>query len=219
MCNSGCIPPKPGFLEGMRALCNRYGIALIFDEVITGFRTGTGGAQTLYNVVPDLAVFGKALASGYPISVLTGRKEWMRLIAEGKVIHAGTMNSGNPSIAAALATLDVLESENVPANLFEKGRRLMDGLRRAGEETGHALRVQGLGPMFHVGFIGEREVHEYRDTLHYDRAKYARFVAGMQERGIRLIGRGLWYISSVHSAEEIDFALDAARETLKEIEG
>src|SRR5205807_582625 len=108
MCNSGCIPPEPGFLAGLRGLCDRHSIVLIFDEVITGFRLGMGGAQTYYNVVPDLAVFGKAMASGYPISVLAGRRSLMQLVADGKVIHAGTMNAGQPSVAAALATLEAL---------------------------------------------------------------------------------------------------------------
>jgi len=188
MCNSGCIPPAPGFLEGLRALCDRYGALLIFDEVITGFRLALGGAQDYFGVVPDLAVFGKALASGYPISVLAGRERWMRRIADGGVIHAGTMNAGNPCVAAALATLDVLERENVPAGLGARGRRLMEGLRAAAEGTGRPLLVQGPGPMFHAGFTDRTEVNDYRDTLAYDKSLYAHFVARMQERGVRLIG-------------------------------
>jgi glutamate-1-semialdehyde 2,1-aminomutase len=214
MCNSGCIPPEPEFLPGLRRLCDRYGILLIFDEVITGFRLALGGAQAYYDVVPDLAVFGKAMASGYPISVLAGRQQWMQRIAEGAVIQAGTMNSGNPSVAAAAATLEALERGRVHERLFALGERLMSGLREAARATGQPLLLQGPGPMFHAGFTALPRVRDYRETLAYDRAAYAAFVFGMQERGIRLIGRGLWYLSAAHTAEEIDQAVAAAGEVL-----
>ena len=215
MCNSGCIEPAPGFLAGLRQLCDAHGIVLIFDEVITGFRLGLGGAQKHFGVVPDLAIFGKAMASGYPISVLAGKRRFMEKIADGTVIHAGTMNSGNPSIAAAQATLDVLESENVHPRLFELGRRLMEGLRDAAIRAGRPMLVQGPGPMFHAGFTPLTEVRDFRETLTYDKPRYAAFVAAMQERGIRLIGRGLWYISAAHTREEIDQCIATAYEVLK----
>lgn len=137
MCNTGCIPPQAGFLEGIRALCDRYGIVFILDEVVTGFRLGMGGAQRFFGVTPDLAIFGKAMASGYPISVLCGKRELsdgrplMQLMAQGKVVHAGTLNGGNPSVAAAAATLAVLEEDRVHERLFALGKRLMKGLEDA----------------------------------------------------------------------------------------
>ena len=217
MCNNGCIPPAPGFLQGIRDICDEFGIIFILDEVITGFRLGLGGAQEYFGVTPDLAIFGKAMASGYPISVLCGKRELMQLVADGTVIHAGTMNSGNSCIAAALATIEVLEAEGTHAQLFELGQKLMSGLTQIAEETGHNMLVQGMGPMFHVGFTDAEKVTDFRGTFVYDKAKYAQFLQGMQERGIRLIGRGLWYISAVHTTEDIDFCLDMARETLQEM--
>jgi glutamate-1-semialdehyde 2,1-aminomutase len=215
MCNSGCIPPEPGFLEGLRHLCDQYEIALIFDEVITGFRLSLGGAQAYYGVTPDLAVFAKAMANGYPISALAGKQRWMQPIADGKVIHAGTMNSSNPTVAAALATIEVLERDNVHAHIFALSARLMDGLRAAAHDTGQPLLVQGPGPMFQTGFTPLAQVRDYRDSLSYDRAKFGLFVREMQERGIRLIGRGLWYLSAVHTEAEIDQAIETAHEVLR----
>ncbi|MBI3864354.1 MAG: aspartate aminotransferase family protein, partial [Planctomycetia bacterium] len=214
MCNSGCIEPAPGFLQGLRELCDRHGIVLIFDEVITGFRLGLGGAQRHYGVTPDVGVFGKAMASGYPISVLAGKRRFMEKIADGTVIHAGTMNSGNPSIAAAQATLDVLEGEAVHPRLFELGRQLMEGLRDASRRAGRPLLVQGPGPMFHTGFTPLDKVRDFRETLTYDKPRYAAFVAAMQDKGIRLIGRGLWYISAAHTTQDIERCVATAYEVL-----
>jgi glutamate-1-semialdehyde 2,1-aminomutase len=218
MCNTGCIPPEPGFLEGLRALCDRYGVLLIFDEVITGFRLGLSGAQGYFGVTPDLAVFAKAMASGYPISALAGKAKVMQLIAEGKVIHAGTMNSGNPTVSAALATIEVLEEENVHPRLFALGQKLMEGLRTEAKKAGQPVLIQGLGPMFHMGFTDRERVRDMREAFAYDKAKYAQFARGMQERGIRLIGRGLWYLSAAHTESEIDHAIATAGETLKEMQ-
>jgi glutamate-1-semialdehyde 2,1-aminomutase len=216
MCNSGCIPPAPGYLEGAREICDRAGILLIFDQVIAGFRLGGSDSA---GVVPDLAVFGKAMANGYPISALAGKREWMRLVADSRVIHAGTMNAGNPSVAAALATLTILERDGGPARLAALGARLMTGLRDAARAAGQTVPIQGPGAMFHMGFTERQEVQDYRDTFAYDKAKYAAFVLAMQDRGIRLIGRGLWYVSAAHTEGEIDRCVDAAKEALRELPG
>ncbi len=217
MCNSGCIEPEPGFLAGLRALSHRHNVVLIFDEVITGFRLGTGGAQKHYGVTPDLAVFGKAMASGYPISALAGRRRFMEKIADGTVIHAGTMNSSNPTIAAAQATLQALESEMIHPRLYELGQRLMTGLREVSLRAGQPLLIQGPGPMFHTGFTPLTKVRDFRETLSYDKPRYSRFVAAMQERGIRLIGRGLWYVSAAHTPQEIEHCIETAYAALSEI--
>lgn len=217
MCNNGCVEPDPGFLAGLRELCDEHGIALIFDEVITGFRLGLAGAQGHYGVTPDLAIFGKAMANGYPISLLAGKERWMRWISDGKVIHAGTMNSGQPGVAAAAATLRVLERDRVHERLFRLGARLMAGLREAGARFNHPLLVQGPGPMFHLGFTDVQSVHDLRDTFQYDKLKLGRFVAAMQDRGVRLIGRGLWYISAAHTDADVDRALEVATDVLQDL--
>ncbi|MFA6946971.1 MAG: aspartate aminotransferase family protein [Pedobacter sp.] len=215
MCNSGCIPPEEGFLQGLRDICDQYGIALIFDEVITGFRLSLGGAQQYFNITPDLSIFAKAMASGYPISAVVGKKEWMAEIEKANVIHAGTMNSSNATVAAALATIQVLEEQQPYDRMFSYGIKLMEGLRSAAAETGHDLLVQGMGPMFNISFTKAKKVKEYRDTFSADRTKLNAFIAGMHDRGVRIIGRGLWYISAAHTEQDIQFALEKAREVLR----
>ncbi|MFC5409287.1 aspartate aminotransferase family protein [Larkinella bovis] len=215
MCNNGCITPQKGFLQGLRDLCDQYGIALIFDEVITGFRVSLRGAQHYFGITPDLSIFAKAIASGYPISAIVGKREWMSLIEEAKVIHAGTMNASNPTVAAALATIQVLERDQPHERLYRLGQKLMAGLTKAAAETGQNLRVQGLGPMFHTGFTDLETVTDYRATLSYDKAKLGKFIAAMHDKGVRVIGRGLWYISAAHTEADIDHAIQTARQVLE----
>ena len=215
MCNNGCILPEPGFLEGLRDLCNDYGIALIFDEVICGFRVAPGGGQEYFNITPDLSIFAKAIASGYPISAIVGKRAWMDVIEQGKVIHAGTMNSGNASVAAALATIGILQKDSPYDLLYRYGKKLMDGLKKVARETNQNMVVQGLGPMLHSGFSNHEIAKDYRDTLRYDKGKLGRFVAGMHDRGVRVIGRGLWYLSAAHEEKDIDQAIATARDVLK----
>lgn len=217
MCNSGCILPEPGYLKGLREITEKYNLALIFDEVITGFRTSLGGAQQYYGVTPDISVFAKAIASGFPISAIVGKKDWMQLVADSKVIHAGTMNSACALIAAALGTLEVLEESGTHERIFRLGKRLMEGLDRASQETGQNLLVQGLGPMFHTSFSDLKKIKEFRDLRHCEQPKSKMFVQGLQQRGVRIIGRGLWYISSVHTEEHIDHAILMAKDALKEL--
>jgi glutamate-1-semialdehyde 2,1-aminomutase len=214
MCNNGCILPAKGFLEGLREICDKYDIALIFDEVITGFRVSLGGAQQYFGVTPDLSVFAKAMASGYPISAIVGKRKWMSVIEDSKVIQAGTMNSSNATVAAALATIEILEAEAPYNRLFQYGEKLMEGLKRAAVETKQNLLVQGPGPMFNIGFTELSAVKDYRDTLSFDRIKLRKFITGMQDKKVRVIGRGLWYISTAHTENDIDHAIETSKEVL-----
>lgn len=217
MCNNGCVLPNEGFLEGLREICSEYGIALIFDEVITGFRLSIGGAQKYFGITPDLSIFAKAIASGYAISAIVGKKEWMALIEQAQVIHAGTMNAANPTVAAALATITVLERELPYQRMFELGNKLMQGIRKAATEHGHAMLVEGPGPMFAISFTEIDQTKDYRDTLRADKAKLSRFIAAMHDEGVRVIGRGLWYISAVHTEEDIDLAISTVDKVLKSL--
>lgn len=215
MCNNGCIMPERGFLQGLRELCDQYGVGLIFDEVICGFRVALGGAQEYLGVTPDLSIFAKAIGSGYPISAIVGKKEWMNLIETSQVIHAGTMNSSNPTVAAALATIGVLENEMPFDRMFEYGKKLRLGLGAAAKETGQNLLVQGVGPIVYTGFGELEKVRDFRDVLSLDKEKLNRFIAEMHNGGIRVIGRGLWYIGAAHTEEDIERAIHTAKEVLR----
>lgn len=220
MCNTGCIEPRSGYLEGLRRLCSEHGTLLIFDEVITGFRLALGGAQEYYSVVPDLAVLGKAVASGFPISVIAGRRDVMEFLGQGRTIQAGTLNANTTSVAACMASLRLLEQDDRAAykQLRDHGNRLMRGLREAATEAGLPVLLQGPGPVFHMGFTTEPAVHDYRDVVRsFDTERHGRFVAGMLGHGIRLLGRGIWYLSTVHTNDDVDAALTAARQVLAEI--
>jgi glutamate-1-semialdehyde 2,1-aminomutase len=176
-----------------------------------------GGSQRYFGITPDMSIFAKAMGSGYPISAIVGKREWMSLIEEAKVIHAGTMNSSNATIAAALATIEVLEKENPYERMFRLGNKLMDGLRKAAADNNHNLLVQGPGPMFNIGFTDLKSVNDYRDTLSYDRAKLGKFISAMHDERIRIIGRGLWYISAAHTEADIDHAIEVSTRVLGSI--
>ncbi|WP_206030090.1 aspartate aminotransferase family protein [Roseomonas sp. AR75] len=214
MCNQGCIEPLPGFLQGLRAICDEHGSALIFDEIITGFRIGLGGAQGHYGVTPDLALFGKALGSGFPLAAIAGREAWMAPLEAGRTYHAGTMNGNNACIAAGLATVEILERDDALRRIATLGAALRDGLAQLGAKHGIALRVQGPGPMFHMGFSTLARATEFRHVAADDKAAYHAFCQAMLLEGVRLIERGLWYVSAAHTEDDIAFTLAAADRSL-----
>lgn len=216
MCNSGVIMPAPGYLEGVRDLCTRFGTVLIFDEVITGFRVHAGGAQALLGVTPDLATFGKAMANGFPLSAVGGRREIMDLISDGTVVHAGTFN-GNPlAMAAALATIDELGRDAGEAyrRLTGLGTRLMEGIRGAASAAGVPVLLQGPGPVFYMWLTDAPAVSDYRAAARISGESYAWFAAAMLAAGVRVIPGGRWYLSCSHTDEDIDQTIQAAAAAL-----
>ncbi len=210
MCNTSVILPKPGFLEGVRQECTARGILLIFDEIITGFRVALGGAQSYFGVTPDLAVFGKAMAAGFPISCIAGRREIMEQIACGEVNHAGTFNSNVICTAAALATIAELEQDNgrIYGVIQDSGERLMREMMDLARARSIPVNVQGLGAIFHVAFTEQDGLFEYRDYLQCDTKRYEHLTVALAERGIRVVPRGTWYLSSAHSQNDIAMTLE-----------
>jgi len=217
MCNNGGILPRPGFLEGLRELCTASGAALIFDEVITGFRVALGGAQAYLGVTPDLATFAKAVAGGFPVSVIAGKNEWMHHFGDLSIAHAGTYNSNAPCMAATLAALDMLAADDgaLLEHAHAMGNRLADGVRELGVKGGKEVHVRGVGPVLHVSFSEPVEVVDYRTFAQRDQEAPVRFWLALQERGIRTTPEGLWFVSTALTEADVEKTLAAVAESLE----
>ncbi|MGB6455785.1 MAG: aspartate aminotransferase family protein [Streptosporangiaceae bacterium] len=201
LCNSGVIAPPEGYLAGLRSLCDATNTVLIFDEVITGFRVAFGGAVQRFGVVPDLTVYAKAIAGGYPMSAIAGSASIIDQITSG-VVHAGTYN-GNPIVlAAAAATLDVLGGDGVYDAFEARGRELAQGLRSSIERHGVIGAVNQVGPVVQVLF-GVPELDTFEQFLAGDQDFYDRLTVEMLRRGIFSLPGGRWYISAAHTARDI----------------
>lgn len=213
LCNSSCLMPRPGYLEGVRELATRYGIVLIFDEVITGFRVAPGGAQDLLGVTPDLATFGKAVAAGFPLSVIAGKKDIMGLIAEKRVLHGGTFNGNPVSLAAAYPCLETLSAGrgSVLKQVRARGEALINGITNLAKEAAIPLLVNGVGAVFHLSFTTRQSMYTYRDTLDCNIQARDRFIDGMLQCGVYLLPDGRWYVSAAHSEADIERSLKCVR--------
>jgi len=209
LCNSGVIAPAHGYLEAARALTERYGIVLVFDEVITGFRLALGGAQQRYGVVPDVAIYAKAIAAGFPLSVVAGRRAVMDVIATGAVKHSGTYN-GNPiSLAAADAALQELSHPGVYDHLNALGSILADGARAHLADHGLPAIVHQAGPVMQILFTGQESVRDYRGFVACDATQSEALVQALRAHGILTLPDGRWYLSTVHTETDMQEALNA----------
>lgn len=216
MCNSGAIMPVPGYLEAVREACTRNGTILIFDEVITGFRVGPGGAQKRLGVTPDLAVFAKAIANGFAVAALAGRSDIMDQLAGGNIIHGGTYNAQAVNMAATVATLKRLSTPGVYEQMEDRGRRLMDGLAKAFKDADVPATVTGFPQIFHVGLGLTEPPVNYRDCLRVDRAGYVRLATLLLQRRVRALERGAWFLSTEHDEAIVDTTIAAMRDALAE---
>jgi glutamate-1-semialdehyde 2,1-aminomutase len=214
MCNSGAIMPLPGYLEAVREACTRTGTVLIFDEVITGFRVGPGGAQQRLGVTPDLATFAKAMANGFSVAAVAGRADLMDRLATGGIIHGGTYNAQAVNMAATIATLRRLSTPGVYQLMEKRGRRLMDGFAAAFAKAGVAATVTGFPQIFHVGLGLEKPPVNYRDIIAIDRQGYVRLTTALLQRGVRALERGAWFLSTEHDDEVIDTTIAAMEDAL-----
>ena len=212
--NMGVVPPKKGFLEGLRKLCDEYGALLIFDEVITGFRLAFGGAAEYFGVTPDLVTYGKIIGAGMPVGAYGGRREIMELVSPvGKVYQAGTL-SGNPiAMAAGLTQLKYLyEHQEIKKDLEEKGKRLYGGMEKILAEKNlpyHINHVSSLGSLFFT----EQEVVDYTSAKSSDTKAFSEYFKGMLAQGIHMAPSQFeaMFLSVAHTDEIIDQTLEAVR--------
>lgn len=212
--NMGVVPPKKGFLEGLRKLCDEYGALLIFDEVITGFRLAFGGAAEYFGVTPDLVTYGKIIGAGMPVGAYGGRREIMELVSPvGKVYQAGTL-SGNPiAMAAGLTQLKYLyEHQEIYKDLEKKGKRLYGGMEKILAEKNlpyHINHVSSLGSLFFT----EQEVVDYTSAKSSDTKAFSEYFKGMLAQGIHMAPSQFeaMFLSVAHTDEIIDQTLEAVR--------
>lgn len=215
--NMGCIPPEPGYLEGLRALCDEHGVLLLFDEVMTGFRVDYGCAQNLYNVMPDLTCLGKVVGGGLPCAAYGGREELMRQVApDGPMYQAGTL-SGNPlAMAAGLATLEALKADDYAAyaQLEESSRRLEMGLAEAATSAGVPVTLTRVGSMLCPFFVAEhgQQAVNYDDATACRTDRFAAFFRKMLDEGVVLPPAQFeaWFVGTAHDDEAIDKTIAAA---------
>ncbi len=218
--NGGLIPPAPGYLEAARELTRAAGTMLIFDEVVTGFRVALGGAQERYSVTPDLAIYGKAIAAGMPLSAVAGTREAMEIVADGRLAHLGTFNCTPPAAAAAVAALDIYRerSPGLYEDLEKVAATLAVGLAEAADEAGVPLKTHQVGPLLQMFILDpQTEVTSYADTAGADPDRLALFSELMLARGVIVLPRGWWFISTAHSAADVEATLEAARGALTEL--
>ncbi len=219
--NMGVIPPRPGFLEGLREVTRRHGALLIFDEVITGFRIAWGGAQEISGVRPDLTVLGKIVGGGLPVGVYGGRADILDQVAPlGPIYQAGTL-SGNPlAMAAGIETLTLLQAPGFYADLEAKGRQLADGLAAAAAASGVPVQTNRMGSMLTTFFTGV-PVTEYGTAKTADTKRYGTFFRAMLDRGVSLAPSQFEaaFISAAHTAADLDTTVRAARQALAVVAG
>lgn len=219
--NMGLVPPAPGFLEGLRALCDQHRVLLIFDEVMTGFRVGPGGAQELFGVRPDLTALGKVIGGGLPVGAYGGRKEVMEVVAPiGPMYQAGTL-SGNPlAMAAGLATLETLKAGNHWADLVDFGNRLDQGLLAAAAQHEVPLVINRVGTMSGM-YMLEKAPRNWQEVSQADREQFAKFFHAMLNNGVFLAPSPFEaaFISTAHDDEALERTLHAANIAFQAVAG
>lgn len=219
--NIGCVLPQPGFLQGLRDLCDQHGALLIFDEVITGFRHHIGGFQVVAGVTPDLTTMGKAMANGFPIAAVAGKKKYMDRFNTkpgGDVWFAGTYNGHAVGTAASIATLEMMENHPVHDHIFALGERMRQSLREILDRLGYTAYVAGYGSVWTTYFI-DREPKNYTDLMDNDADLYLKYRKKLLEKGILKMPMNLKrnHISYSHTNAEIDYTLQCMEDVLTDI--
>ncbi|WP_027591583.1 glutamate-1-semialdehyde 2,1-aminomutase [Pseudomonas sp. RL] len=218
--NMNCVPPVPGFLEGLRALCDEHGVVLIFDEVMTGFRVALGGAQAHFGVTPDLSTFGKIVGGGMPVGAFGGKREIMSCVSPlGPVYQAGTL-SGNPlAMAAGLTTLKLISRPGFHAELSDYTSRMLQGLQDRADAAGIPFVTTQVGAMFGLYFSGADSIQTFADVMASDAQRFNRFFHLMLDGGVYLAPSAYeaGFTSIAHGETELKITLDAAERAFAQL--
>jgi len=215
--NAFGIMPQPGFLEGVRRICDEYGALLIFDEVKTGFRLALGGAQEYFGVTPDMAAYAKAMGNGFPVAAIAARGGALDAWAKGGIAQAGTYAGNGISTAAAYATVSELATGEPLRQVEKMGTALMDGIRQILVDQGVEGSVLGVPGMFSI-FLGQGEVKDIRDATRHDSVLYEEVLYGMIRRGVMPCPDALepWFVCAAHTDEDVATTLQVFEEALVE---
>ena len=211
--NMNCVPPVPGFLEALREHCTKHGAVLIFDEVMTGFRVALGGAQSVYQVTPDLTTIGKVIGGGLPVGAFGGKTEIMELIAPlGGVYQAGTLAGSPLAVAAGLAMLNVISKPGFHDELAARTTTLLNGLQERADQAGIAFTTNQVGAMFGCFFTEEKQVSHFSQVMSCDTERFKHYFHSMLDNGVYLAPSAFeaGFVSSAHGDTEIQLTLDAA---------
>jgi len=214
--NMNCVPPVPGFLEALRKHCTKHGAVLIFDEVMTGFRVALGGAQSVYQVTPDLTTIGKVIGGGLPVGAFGGKTEIMELIAPlGGVYQAGTLAGSPLAVAAGLAMLNVISKPGFHDELAARTTTLLNGLQERADQAGIAFTTNQVGAMFGCFFTEEKQVSHFSQVMSCDNERFKHYFHSMLDNGVYLAPSAFeaGFVSSAHGDTEIQLTLDAAEKT------
>jgi len=219
MCNFGCCPPRPGYLERVRQLCTEYGIVLCFDEIITGFRVGLNGAQGELGVTPDMATFGKAMGGGVPMGAVAGKKEILDLLLERRVVGAGTFNGYPLGIAASLAAVRLFEKDNGAfyRKIDKLQNQLMEGLREISGRHGIPMLIQGAKGVFFSMFTNEKIAYSPRDLQGIDYNKQNRFRSLLSAKGTLVLWNLRWYVSGGLTESDVAKTLECSDRAIREL--
>ncbi|NVN91479.1 MAG: glutamate-1-semialdehyde 2,1-aminomutase [Desulfuromonadales bacterium] len=215
--NMGTIPPREGFLEGLREICTNEGIILIFDEVMTGFRVAYGGAQELYGVTPDMTTLGKIIGGGLPVGAFGGKREIMEMLSpSGSVYQAGTL-SGNPlAMSAGIATLSLLKKPGFYQHLEESSRQVAEGISAAAKLAGYPIHATRVGSML-CAFFSPEAVYDWPSAVRCDTVAFAKYFRAMLQEGVYLAPSQFEtaFVSAAHSADDIEATIRAAEKCFK----
>ncbi len=219
--NAAAIMPKPGFLEKMRELCDKYGIVMVFDEVKTGFRIANGGAQEYFNIQADLVTYAKAMGNGFPIAAIAGKEDVMMTIEPGAMAHGGTYSGNMVGTAAGIATLEILETEPIIETINNRGEALMAGISEILTEADIPHAVTGVPSMFGVVLGIEQEPHDIRDYFKGDGDLYENLALELIHRGVQPDGdaREPWFLCAALSEEDINETLNIFNDSVKAVKG